>query len=91
MDDAAVVAALVLTHAIFFLEQEESKAGESLRDLKGDGEADDASTDDDNIVAGIGHQDGRATLASCARLDYEFTILRVHDQGHGGGLMSEGS
>src|SRR5258706_11872303 len=56
VNDAAVVAALMPAHAVFFLEQQQAKAGESLRDLKGDGETDNTSADDEDIVAGVGHE-----------------------------------
>ena len=39
------------SHAIFFLEQQQSKAREALGDLEGDGEADNAPADDGDVVA----------------------------------------
>ncbi len=37
----------MLAHAIFFFEQQKAKTGEAFRDLERDGEANNASTDDD--------------------------------------------
>jgi hypothetical protein len=55
VNDAAVVAALMLAHAIFFLQQQQAKTGEALGDLKRDGKADNASADDDDVAARISH------------------------------------
>ena len=51
MNDAAIVAALVLANASFFLQQQQAKTGKALCDLKRDGQADNASADDDYVVA----------------------------------------
>ncbi len=55
MNDAAVVAALMPGYAIFLLEQQRAKAGESLGNLERDGEADNASADDDDVVVRVRH------------------------------------
>ena len=56
MNDAAVVAALMLAYPIFFFQQQQAKTGEALRDLEGDGEADNAAADDGDVVAKISHE-----------------------------------
>ena len=55
MDDSAVVAALVSADAIFFFENEQPKAGKAPRDIKCDGEADNASAYYQHVAARIGH------------------------------------
>ena len=56
MNDATVVAALMLAHPRFLLQQKQAKTGEALGDLERDGEANNASADDDDVVAGVGHE-----------------------------------
>jgi hypothetical protein len=51
VNDAAVVAALMPADAIFFLHQQQAKPRKAPRDLKSDGEPDNASTDDEDIAA----------------------------------------
>jgi hypothetical protein len=55
MYDTAVVTALVAAHAIFLLKQQQSKTGESLSNLERDCEADNASSDDDDVVVRVRH------------------------------------
>jgi hypothetical protein len=45
------MAALVPAHAIFFLQQQQPKTRELLCDLERDGEADNASADNDDVAA----------------------------------------
>jgi hypothetical protein len=51
MDDATVMAALMPTHAVFFLQQQEAEPRKSLRDFEPHGQPDDPSTDDDDVVS----------------------------------------
>ena len=55
MNYAAVVAALMLSYAIFFFQQQQAKSRKSLADFERDGEADNAAADDRDVVAGISH------------------------------------
>jgi hypothetical protein len=41
----------MLAHTIFLFQQQQAKTGKALRDFEGDGEADDASADDDHVAA----------------------------------------
>ena len=50
VNDAAVMTALMLAHALFFFQQQQAKMGEALCDLERDGEADNASTNDDDVA-----------------------------------------
>ena len=51
VNDTAVVGTLMLAHTIFLFQQQQAKTGKALRDFEGDGEADDASADDDHVAA----------------------------------------
>ncbi len=55
MDDAAVVSALMAGDTIFFLQQQEAETRETSRDFERNGEADDATADDDYVRARISH------------------------------------
>jgi len=41
---------------IFFLQQQQAKAGESLRESEGDGKPDNAAADNSDVVARIRHE-----------------------------------
>jgi hypothetical protein len=51
MDDAAVVAALMPAHAVFFFQRQQAEPRESLRDFEPYGQPNDTSADDDDVVA----------------------------------------
>ena len=55
MNDATVMTALMTSHAIFLLEQQQAKAGKSLSNLECNCEADNASADDDDVVMRVRH------------------------------------
>src|ERR1700722_12447914 len=66
--DAAVVSALVACDAVFLLQQQKPEPRKSARNLQRDREADDASSDDDCVVAGFGHSGfGQVSHTSIAR------------------------
>jgi hypothetical protein len=50
MNDAAVVAALMPAYSVFFLQHQEAKARKSSSDFQRNGEANDASTNDNDVI-----------------------------------------
>ena len=55
VNHAAVVAALVTGNAIFLFENQHTETGKASRNLKCNAEPDYASSDDDHVMARIGH------------------------------------
>lgn len=56
MDNAAVVAALMPAHALFFFQQQQAKLRESARDFERHRKAYNASAHNDDVVPRIGHK-----------------------------------
>src|ERR1051326_3203002 len=84
MDYAAVVPALVLRDATFFFQHQQALAREAAGDLQRYTEANDAATDDDHVVARIGHAKRRPTCGLNPRTRcWDFL---VYDERHGSTL-----
>src|SRR5579871_4274349 len=55
VDHTAIVSALMAGDALLFLDDKQAPSWKTARDFESDAESDDATPDDDHVVARVGH------------------------------------